>query len=570
MQEINLSERQYETLNSFFSGNYDEILYWGWARWGKSYLIWVICAICIAAFPWSSWLIARTVLSDLHSTTLATFFQVLRQLGFWPKSYKDKIKDKKHIEFHNGSKVYVIQVNNEPSDPEFDRLGSHSLTWSFLDEAQQMVSKVRSVLAWRYSETSADFEFAIDYKPWQELDEDSLGYSMKIAIIWEASFNKDELDKSKFIKIKKDWKYWLWITRYENFFIPYNIIDKRVEWDKLIYQCVWKFVPCSLLSCNPWKNFTYTDFYKPYSKWELPENKKFIRALVTDNPFVEFDYVKRLERSWDEITKQRLLYGNFEYDDDPTLLFTTFQIDNMFQWPFNLGWIKFMTVDAARMWKDKTVIMIWDWFTIIDILQIDKWPLTETKKRILELKSKHNIALENIIIDEVWVWGWLVDEVGSKGFIANASPINPISSKLLSYKKRNYANLRTQCFFYLQRLTWEGKIKIMPQQFKEVILEELGFIKQDKIDDDKKISLQSKKDMWALLWRSPDFADAISFRMFWVVKQIAEDWYEKIDEIVSEWDEITSKIDVESLINEFEAELEAKNSELYDYEYEIY
>jgi len=36
MQEINLSERQTETLFTFFSWKYDEILYWGWARWGKA------------------------------------------------------------------------------------------------------------------------------------------------------------------------------------------------------------------------------------------------------------------------------------------------------------------------------------------------------------------------------------------------------------------------------------------------------------------------------------------------------------------------------------------------------
>ena len=85
-------------------------------------------AICIAAFPGSNWLISRTQLADLKATTLATFFDVLKRFNYGSNSYRDRIRDERHIEFVNNSKLFVIQVNLEPSDPEFDRIGSYGYT----------------------------------------------------------------------------------------------------------------------------------------------------------------------------------------------------------------------------------------------------------------------------------------------------------------------------------------------------------------------------------------------------------------------------------------------------------
>ena len=61
-------------------------------------------------------------MADLKATTLATFFSVIKRLGFGEQSYRDKIRDERHIAFTNDSKLFVIQVNLEPSDPEFDRV----------------------------------------------------------------------------------------------------------------------------------------------------------------------------------------------------------------------------------------------------------------------------------------------------------------------------------------------------------------------------------------------------------------------------------------------------------------
>jgi len=44
----------------------------------------------------------------------------------------------------------------------------------------------------------------------------------------------------------------------------------------------------------------------------------FIPSLVGDNPWVDKKFIERLERFPDSsIRKQRLLYGNFDFDDNP-------------------------------------------------------------------------------------------------------------------------------------------------------------------------------------------------------------------------------------------------------------
>lgn len=537
MNEITLSEKQLETLKDFFSWEYIELLYWGWARWGKSWLIWVLLAIWVASMPWSSWLVSRTKLSELQATTMVTFYQVLKMLGFWAKSYKDKIREKKHLEFNNGSKVYVIQVDNEPSDPEFDRLGSYSYTGAFLDEWQQMVTKVRSVLAGRFSETSWFFNFEVDKPEKWQLDLDNIGYTIKIKVVWEASYDKNfTIDKKRIKEIVREGKHYCAIVDYYELKIPYNITEVKDNWSKLTLTAVWNFSPITLISCNPWKNFTYTDFYKPYTKWlkEWDEFKylrwktwdgtilkrKFIKALVSDNPFVDKSYTHQLEISDDEVTKQRLLYGNFEYDDDPRLLFNQQLLDTIYWPPLWLDNTYYLSIDAARKGKDKTIIYLWQWLDLIKIFAIKEWDLTIQAKKINEIIDEYNINLSNVIVDEVWVWGWLVDILWCRGFIANSAPLQPYASKLLPYLKRNYANLRTQSFYYLLQYMKEGKIRICcaTEWEKENINEELLFIKQVNIDWDAKIQLETKTIMKAYLWRSPDFADALSFRMWWIIK----------------------------------------------------
>lgn len=53
---------------------------------------------------------------------------------------------------------------------------------------------------------------------------------------------------------------------------------------------------------------------------------------------------------------------------------------------------------------------------------------------------------------------------------------------------------------------------------KEEIIEELLTIKEKNIVDDSKLQIISKSEIKSELGRSPDKADALSMRMWWLIK----------------------------------------------------
>ena len=94
----------------------------------------------------------------------------MKRFNYGEKSYRDKIREERHIEYVNGSRLFVIQTNLEPSDPEFDKIGSYGYTGVFLDESQQMANKLREVLSGRLSELDGSFstEVPIEYANYRE------------------------------------------------------------------------------------------------------------------------------------------------------------------------------------------------------------------------------------------------------------------------------------------------------------------------------------------------------------------------------------------------------------------
>ena len=107
----------------------------------------------------------------------------------------------------------------------------------------------------------------------------------------------------------------------------------------------YSLIPKLLESFNPNKGHIYSRYYKPFKEENLPSYRAFIPALATDNPFIPESYIEALKRS-SEVTKQRLLYGNFEYDDRPNKLFEFDTIQDLFVNPAANG-EKYIVGDVA-------------------------------------------------------------------------------------------------------------------------------------------------------------------------------------------------------------------------------
>ena len=267
-------------------------------------------------------------------------------------------------------------------------------------------------------------------------------------------------------------------------------------------------IPKLLLTCNPSKNWTYTDFYRPYKNNELLKHRKFIQALVDDNENISKHYKEQLSKL-DKLSKERLLFGNWEYDATEDNLILYDKIVDLFTNQGQLG-EKYITCDVARFGQDKTVILLWNGLQVEQIKTFAKSSVTEVAKTIEELQFKHEVKRTNIIIDEDGVGGGVVDLLPNcRGFLNGSRALN----------KQNYQNLKTQCYYKLADKINKSEIGITTNDImiKQYIIEELEQVRAKNQDKDAKLQIISKDIVKALIGRSPDFADSLAMRMYYEI-----------------------------------------------------
>ena len=267
---------------------------------------------------------------------------------------------------------------------------------------------------------------------------------------------------------------------------------------------MYDLLPKMLITCNPKKNWIYDQFYKPYKEGNLPPERVFIPALIQDNPHLSQDYIDSLLSISDEVKKQRLLFGNFDYDDDPSKLIEYDAINDLFTNTFIPTGETYMTIDLARLGDDKTVICIWSGWRIEHIEYHEKKKVNQIQNRVKELEKLFKVPRSRIIADQDGVGGGLVDNLNIKGFVNNARPIG----------NENYANLKAQCYYRIAKKINSREIYIQcrNEQIKEWIKADLDVVKRKNADADGKLNIEPKEMVKQTLQRSPDFSDAIILR----------------------------------------------------------
>jgi phage terminase large subunit len=434
------TEKQFKAFEILQDKETTELLYGGAAGGGKTHLGCVWIAYGCLAYSGSRWLMGRAVLKHLKASTLLTFFDVLKTWGL--KSEKDYIYNQMDgiIKFFNGSEVFLRELSTDPSDPEFDKLGSTEYTGAFIDECSQVSTKAKTITMSR-----------IRYR----LDE-------------------------------------------------------------------FKLLPKLLLCSNPTKNFLYHEFFIPFKNNQLPNYRKFLSALVTDNSYISKHYIENLKKM-DRASKERLLYGNWQFDDDPSRLFEYENLVNMFTNDFVLKKEseRFMTVDVARAGRDKTVIMLWRGFYIEKIIERSKQMTDATEREINELCKVHSIPRSHVAVDEDGVGGGIIDHLsGIRGFVNNSKPFERAKSPVHKLAVYNFGNLKSQCYFALADAVNANTIGIyrdVPVEIKEKILEDLEQIKKKDPDKDGRIYVTPKDIIKENIGRSPDFGDCMMMRMLFEV-----------------------------------------------------
>lgn len=279
-----------------------------------------------------------------------------------------------------------------------------------------------------------------------------------------------------------------------------NVLSSRLRYRLDEYN----LIPKLYMSCNPAKGWVY-NIYKESRDNTLPNHKKFIQALVSDNKHISKHYEEQLMKL-DEISKARLLRGDWEYDDSNDTLIEYDAIINMFSNIVDTG-EKYITADIARYGKDKTCIMYWNGLQVSKIIVLDKSSMVDVANKIKEIQQIEGVRLSNIIVDEDGVGGGAKDILRCKGFINNSKAV----------RGENYQNLKTQCYYKLADLINKGRIGVSTNdiKFKELLIQELEMVKRTNIDKDSKLSILSKDKVKDLIGRSPDYSDALMMRMYY-------------------------------------------------------
>lgn len=266
-----------------------------------------------------------------------------------------------------------------------------------------------------------------------------------------------------------------------------------------------------LQTCNPSKNYLYKDYYKKHKTGDLEVYKRFIQALPEDNKMLDDGYLESLNQILSKNEKERLLKGNWEYDDDPNALCDYQNIIAVYSNDHVKSGTKYITADIARMGSDKAVIGVWDGWVLLEIVEFAKSKLTEIQNAITALRNKYSIPTINCIADEDGVGGGVVDNLKIKGFTNNARPFN----------SENYNNLQSQCCYKLAEKINTFAIYIqcdLTDKQQESITEELEQLKSYELDKDGKLKVLPKEKIKDNIGRSPDYRDMLMMRCYFDYK----------------------------------------------------
>lgn len=293
----------------------------------------------------------------------------------------------------------------------------------------------------------------------------------------------------------------------------WNIVKSRIRFKLDEFNLIPKMLGC----CNPAKGWIYNKFYKPSKEGTLNKNFKFIPALVDDNPAISAFYKENL-LSLDENSKQRLLYGNWEYDDDPAALIPYEKILACFTNSHIIGPKRYITADIARFGNDSTVIGLWKGLSV-KLYQYKGKSVTEVAEIIKELQLTFGVSNSNTIVDDDGVGGGVTDILKCKGFVNNSMPLpNPAApyNSAGEKSKENFTNLKSQCYFKLAEIINKDLLFIDCNDvaIKSKIVQELEQVKQHRMDNDGKRAIIPKDLVKDAIGRSPDFSDALMMRMY--------------------------------------------------------
>lgn len=269
------------------------------------------------------------------------------------------------------------------------------------------------------------------------------------------------------------------------------------------------------ITCNPKKNWMFRIFYEPWKKGLLSEKKYYMPCLVQENPFIDSGYIDKLKEIGDKVKKERLLFGNWDYEDNPNALCQYDDICAIFDNKIAIeDGVYYLTADIARFGSDKARILVWNGYNIVDVRSFDTSSMPEIEQCILHYQQVYHISPSRCIADEDGIGGGVIDHCGIIGFRNNATPL----VEPTGYIRENYVNLQTQCGYRLAKHINNHDIgfksELISEEDKEQIVLEIEQLQTWNSDTDGRLQLKPKAQIKEDIGHSPDWRDAILMRCY--------------------------------------------------------
>lgn len=236
-----------------------ESLIGGSAGGGKSISMCIIICMYAMKYPGIQFVLGRKTLQALKRSTVATLLGKVHPMFNITKNDFRYSQQDNVIEYKNGSKITLVALDYEPSDPDFARLGSLEFDWAFIDEAGEITEQAKNVLRSRLGRGIATQK-----------------YGLKPFMLSGCNPSQNYLRKE--------------------YYMPY----KR-------------------LGGGEFQKWQIGEIYVGGKK--MPAYRCFLRMSVRDNPFVDRNYVETLKQLPDR-ERRRLLDGDWDYSDSDNMLFT--------------------------------------------------------------------------------------------------------------------------------------------------------------------------------------------------------------------------------------------------------
>lgn len=297
---MQISRKQKFALDLLDRDNVNELLIGGSAGGSKSLCMCLMMINLCRRYPGAVLFLGRKTLQSLKRTTLATLLtQVHPMANLAPDEFALRIQDSELI-YSNGSKILFGELDKNPSDPDFARIGSLEIDCAFIDEA---------------GEISIEAKNAIKSRVGRGVMAKLYGIPGKVISSCNPSFN----------------------------FLRSEYYEPYIKLGGGDYQ--------------EWQINTITVRGK-----ELPSYRAFLRMSAYDNPFLPKSYIDNL-RSLPDRERKRLLDGNWNYADDENTLFSSALLDRATSFS-NLEssekFKKFIGVDVSDKGTDATVFTLID------------------------------------------------------------------------------------------------------------------------------------------------------------------------------------------------------------------